>query len=255
MIKLNKIPHDQINTYGGRCKINHKTEMIIREYIANKVDCNSGLFKLEISDVYKHDNIKDKLKDAQKNKCAFCEVNLDSQHGEVEHFRPKKMYKQNPEDSEHFPGYYWLSYNYENLLLSCISCNQKWKKNLFPIKRPDRRAIDHNFNILKEKPYFLNPYKDIPSKFIKFVGPLATGVDKCNRGKLSIKYFSLNRKGESGINSIYELRKSLYDKLNVIRESLNFVPVSDPLFVRLTENIENAKSESEEYSAMVKDNF
>ena len=131
MIRLKRIPHDQINTHGGKCKITYVTDQIILEYSADPTNYNNGNYKLEINDVYKHDNIKLKLKDIQKNKCAFCEVNLDSQHGEIEHFRPKKMFKQNPEDSRHYPGYYWLSYNWDNLLLSCITCNQKWKKNLF----------------------------------------------------------------------------------------------------------------------------
>ena len=255
MIKLKKTPHDQINTYGGLCKITAETNKIIGDYNINPNEYNNGNLKLNIDSVYSHDNIKLKLKEIQKNKCAFCEVNLDSQHGEVEHFRPKKMYKQNPSDSGHYPGYFWLSYNWDNLLLSCINCNQKWKKNLFPIIHTEKRALNHTYNINREKPYFINPYKEKPSDFIMFDGPLAIGIDKCNRGKLTIKYFGLNRKGVGGINSIYELRNGLFDKLNVIRESLAFVPEDNSLHAKLIENIKTAKNQNEEYSAMVRDNF
>jgi len=255
MIKLKRIPHDQINTIGGNCKITAVTNKIILEYDSDPTNYNSGTSKLDIDDVYRHDNIKLKLKDIQKNKCAFCEVNLDSQHGEVEHFRPKKMYKQNPKDSGHYPGYYWLSYNWDNLLLSCITCNQKWKKNLFPIIHPDKRALNHTYNINREKPYFINPYKENPSDFIKFKGPLAEGIDKCKRGQLTIKYFNLNRAGSNGINSIYELRKGHFDKLYFNYESLKFIPVDDPLYNKIVQLIKNAKNHKEEYSAMVIDNF
>jgi uncharacterized protein (TIGR02646 family) len=255
MIKLNRLPHDPIYTYGKRCKLTVETNKLLDSYNSNPINYNNGTLKFDINNVYHHDNIKIKLKTIQKNKCAFCEVNLDSQHGEVEHFRPKRLYKQNPEDIDHYPGYFWLSYDWDNLLLSCITCNQKWKKNLFPIKHPNRRAFDHRESILKEKPYFINPYKDNPSQFIKFYGPLATGIDKCNRGKVTIKYFNLNRKGEDGINSIFELRKGLFDKLLAIQESLIFVPTSDPLYLKLNENIQIAKNENEEYCAMVRDNF
>lgn len=255
MILLKKLPHIQINTYGGRCKLTSETTKLITAYVASQVSYDDGTLKFDINNVYHHDNIKDKLKEIQKNKCAFCEVNLDSQHGEVEHFRPKRFYKQNPGDSKHYPGYFWLSYNWDNLLLSCISCNQKWKKNLFPLKNPIRRAINNTSDLSKEKPYFVNPYIDDPSLYIKFVGPLATGIDKCNRGKVSIKYFNLNRKGETGINSIFELRKGLFDKLLAIQESLSFVPSDDPLYLKLNQNIQIAKIESEEYCAMVRDNF
>lgn len=255
MIKLNRKPHDQINTYGGRCKITAETEKIIAQYNFSPADYASGASKLDIDDVYSHDNIKLKLKYIQKNKCAFCEVNLDSQHGEVEHFRPKRMYKQNPLDTEHFPGYYWLCYNWDNLLLSCIRCNQKWKKNLFPIMHTEKRAHNHSDNINKEKPFFINPYKEDPSLFIKFTGPLAEGIDKCNRGKLTIKYFKLNRNGEDGINSIFELRKGHFDRLYSIFESLNFIPKDNPLYKKSVENIEIAKRQNEEFSAMVRDNF
>jgi uncharacterized protein (TIGR02646 family) len=255
MIKLKRGPLDQINTSGGICKITDETQKIISQYISNNIDCHKGTFKLDINDVYKHSNIKSKLKEIQKNKCAFCEVNLDSQHGEVEHFRPKRMFKQNQEDSAHYPGYYWLSYNWENLLLSCITCNQKWKKNLFPIIHPDKRALNHNFDINKEKPFFINPYKENPSHFIKFNGPLAVGIDKGNRGKLTIKYFNLNRKGENRINSIFELRKGLFDKLNLNYESLAIIPLGSPLYKKIVECINKAKNPNEEYSAMVIDNF
>ena len=93
-------------------------------------------------------------------KCAYCESYItDFQHGDIEHFRPKggitdendnqvvlKDDRGNPtldatgEPKPH-PGYYWLAYNWQNLLPSCAICNQPssagskkiGKHNRFPV--------------------------------------------------------------------------------------------------------------------------
>lgn len=255
MIKLKRLPHKPIHTYGQRCKLESETKKLIEAYELDPANYDDGTLKFSINDVYHHENIKTKLKEIQKNKCAFCEVNLDSQHGEVEHFRPKKFSKQNPSSAEIYPGYYWLSYDWNNLLLSCITCNQKWKKNLFPLKHPSNRAINYNDNLRIEKPYFINPYTENPANLIKFVGPEAIGIDKCNRGRITIKYFNLNRHGENGINSIYELRNDHYTKLKLLNEALGKISDADPLYNRILDNIASAKRPSEQYVAMVRDNF
>jgi 5-methylcytosine-specific restriction endonuclease McrA len=63
------------------------------------------------------------------SKCAYCET--DTAAGapmQVEHYRPKAKVT---EDSSHL-GYYWLAYEWSNLILSCSKCNNK-KRNRFPI--------------------------------------------------------------------------------------------------------------------------
>jgi hypothetical protein len=55
------------------------------------------------------------------NKCAYCETPAKVvAYGDVEHFRPKSKY-------------WWLAYSYENYLVSCTLCNQKYKKDYFEI--------------------------------------------------------------------------------------------------------------------------
>ncbi|EHR69477.1 hypothetical protein BurJ1DRAFT_0595 [Burkholderiales bacterium JOSHI_001] len=68
-------------------------------------------------------------------KCAYCETLLAAnQPGDVEHYRPKgrirdetgkvvKVKLQNDE-IEH-PGYWWLAYDWRNLLPSCTDCNRR----------------------------------------------------------------------------------------------------------------------------------
>jgi hypothetical protein len=64
-----------------------------------------------------------------RGKCAYCEQKIYSdQHGDLDHFRPKGavadenyepvMIAVDGEVKDH-PGYYWLCYNWKNLLPSC----------------------------------------------------------------------------------------------------------------------------------------
>src|SRR5574341_1145443 len=63
-------------------------------------------------------------------KCAYCETLIAENHpGDIEHFRPKgrvtdsmgrqlMVQDENGEEYPH-PGYYWLAYDWKNLLLAC----------------------------------------------------------------------------------------------------------------------------------------
>jgi len=80
------------------------------------------------SKVYR-DATLESLTTLYNSKCAYCET--DTEAGapmQVEHYRPKAKVT---EDSVH-TGYYWLAYEWSNLILSCSKCNNK-KRNRFPI--------------------------------------------------------------------------------------------------------------------------
>jgi uncharacterized protein (TIGR02646 family) len=80
------------------------------------------------SKVYR-DTTLSALEKLYKSKCAYCET--DTSAGapmQVEHYRPKAKVT---EDSTHL-GYYWVAYEWSNLILSCSKCNNK-KRNRFPI--------------------------------------------------------------------------------------------------------------------------
>src|SRR5206468_3497187 len=103
--------------------------------------------------VYGHKSVKDALREAQHGKCAFCESKVDhTAHGDVEHFRPKAGYRQSVGAPLESPGYYWLAYEWSNLFFACPKCNQSHKKNLFPLKRPGRRAKSHHHRLEDEEP-------------------------------------------------------------------------------------------------------
>ena len=81
------------------------------------------------------------------NKCAYCETPLVRQSADAEHYRPKaKVTYKDDEDItrrprvidhtgaeiEH-PGYFWLAYNWKNLLPSCEICNRTSKSTRYPV--------------------------------------------------------------------------------------------------------------------------
>ena len=116
------------------------------------------------------------------DKCAYCEAPTSVvAFGDVEHYRPKS-------------SYWWLAYCYDNYLISCQICNQKFKKDDFPIQNRKmqapviRRNTTDNFIAAKagqiapdplnqdevndfirehkqERPLLLNPYFDDPDEY------------------------------------------------------------------------------------------
>ena len=73
-------------------------------------------------------------------KCAYCESLVElSQPGDVEHYRPKGRIRDekgkvvkvkfNDDEVEH-PGYWWLAYDWPNLLPSCTDCNRRRRHTL-----------------------------------------------------------------------------------------------------------------------------
>lgn len=93
---------------------------------------------------------------AQLGKCGYCEGQvLGLQYGDVEHIQPKAEVHDLVDDPNGWgvevpwaskvtgretkqdiarPGYWWRAYSWDNYLLSCQTCNQQWKLNLYPVK-------------------------------------------------------------------------------------------------------------------------
>jgi hypothetical protein len=155
---------------------------------------------------------KKDLEDPETNmfRCAYCEVSLaaDRYHGDVEHYRPKaaatdrNWHIRNGKPirgstNRCKPGYYWLAYEWSNLLLACCECNQK-KSNFFPIVggRTSRTLTEGCEKT--ETPLLLNPYNDKhPEKHLEFdklgaVTAAGSGVDQ-ERGRETIEICDLDR--------------------------------------------------------------
>lgn len=151
--------------------------------------------------------VEDQLALSYKNKCAYCEKLCKA---DVEHYRPKKGVH---EDSKH-EGYYWLCYEWTNLIPACVKCNRDGgKHNHFPIlgKRVyfPKFLEDGNLDLIQNKanenplaaetPYLLHPEIDNPEDFFEFKidpkgdGIRIIGIDAESRGEKTIEICSLNR--------------------------------------------------------------
>jgi hypothetical protein len=145
-------------------------------------------------------------------KCAYCETSIfQGFSGDIEHFRPKGNVKDsngrtaktkiNNIETEH-PGYYWLAYNSQNLLLSCELCNRPNKQrssdnrtigkhDFFPLET-DFRASKPGDEV-NELPSLLNPLLDNPDDHLKID---ETGVltFTTSRGDKTIRLLGLNER-------------------------------------------------------------
>ncbi len=166
-------------------------------------------------------------------KCAYCESRLTRSSGHAEHFRPKgrvkaksngtaKLVKTEDENGNQInhPGYFWLAYNWKNLLPSCEKCNTSGGKgDQFPtvkthslgkylkpqevtkLKAPPRRSLKwsdyyylepEDLNDL-EDPLILHPYFDNPREQLRFGdGGIVTAVEGKPKGGSSIAVYNLD---------------------------------------------------------------
>lgn len=81
--------------------------------------------------LYGHPSVKSLLLSVHHRKCCFCEKSLSDEQADIEHFRPKAGYVEKEGQPITTPGYYWLAYSFDNLLLSCTFCNRSHKKTIF----------------------------------------------------------------------------------------------------------------------------
>ena len=150
----------------------------------------SQCFKFKRS-IYAHPSVKRRLRDAQYKKCCYCEsVVVSVSYGAVEHFRPKGAVRQTRQQSKIRPGYYWLAYQWENLLFICDVCNTN-KSDLFPLANPCRRARSHHDDITAEDPLLVDPSSSDPRLDIRFRRDAPFGVT--TRGSKTIELLDLNR--------------------------------------------------------------
>jgi uncharacterized protein (TIGR02646 family) len=161
-------------------------------YEADVIAYSTGAKKFLIEKrIYGHETVKRALKDAQHDKCCFCERKTEV--GDVEHYRGKGGYQQDENEALQFPGYYWLAYDWENLFFSCETCNRSYKRNFFPLENPDERAKSHLDDLSLERPIIINPAVDDPEEFIEFYGHHPKAINGNRKGSETIKRTGLER--------------------------------------------------------------
>ena len=222
-----------------------KTQANCTSYTRNARSYDSGQKKFDFdSNVYAHKTVKDALRKAQHGKCCFCESKVTHiSYGDVEHFRPKAGVRQKSGDALERPGYYWLAYEWSNLFLSCQLCNQRYKENLFPLKKPANRAKSHDDNVGTEKPMFMDPTEEV-GKYISFREEVIFAVGDNPRGKVTIRALGLDR-GE-----LNDMRRDWYDKLELIYKLANLThPV--PASAKAKKLIAKSVRSSSQYFSMI----
>jgi hypothetical protein len=150
-----------------------------------------------------------------RNKCAYCEEKLSGQPGDVEHFRPKgrvcdatfrQVVINHPEWGKDFahPGYFWLAYDWDNLLPSCADCNRfRWydkdtsggKADRFPVN--GAYAYDPS-GVASEDPLLIDPSKVDPARHLRLEFDAVTGNliyrATTEKGEMTIETFGLNKR-------------------------------------------------------------
>lgn len=157
-------------------------------------DYLNGLRKFRFnSSIYGDSTVKNELIKAQFDKCCYCETKI-GEDGEIEHFRPKSECRQNPQTTIEKSGYYWLVYEWTNLVYACHTCNQK-KSIYFPLRDPQTRAKSHKDNLDQEQPLLINPAETDPAEHITFtIEGRAEAVNGSLLGQTTIEILGLNRK-------------------------------------------------------------
>jgi uncharacterized protein (TIGR02646 family) len=158
--------------------------------------------------IYGATDVKTRLEAIFNHKCAYCECNIRlGAHYDAEHFRPKIQY-------------YWLGYEWTNLLLACQKCNRDYKGTQFPIvdefKRVLQPPLDESNGLKKadchielleyEERLLLHPALDNPKIHLKFLkNGRVEGLT--SKGITSIEVYGLDR------DELVKYRKNIIRKI------------------------------------------
>ena len=170
--------------------------------------------------IYGDGTVRDILRIAQHGKCCYCESKfLSTSHGHVEHYRPKGEVKQAKGLPIQRPGYYWLAYDWDNLLMSCQVCNTR-KGVLFPLGNGDVRARDHHVNVDQEQPLLIHPVDDDPRDHLRFRGDEPKPITPT--GTRTVEVLDLRR------HDLRESRRKRFKVLKVLKAGADLFRSSGP---------------------------
>lgn len=187
--------------------------------------------------------VRDALKTLYKNKCGYCEKQANAPY--IDHHRPTGTITGNAKNSR---GYYWLCYEWTNLIPSCHDCNSVTAKgSKFPLSGARKSThpthgqppslnlahfkYDSQYN-LDERPLLLHPeYCDSQDHFKFDRDGKIIGITK--EGKQTVSILKLDNEDLNGWRrKIYE--DHLADVRKIIRKFYRPVnPISDDQFEEL----------------------
>lgn len=139
--------------------------------------------------------LKEALAKVFHDKCAYCESSVSHvQPYAIEHFRPKSGAV--GLDGSFSPDHYWwLTFEWHNLLTACIDCNRT-KANRFPTKNARARILAARRELEKEGALLLDPSDagTYPERILIFDGEGRVASED-ERGRTTIEVMGLNRNG------------------------------------------------------------
>lgn len=146
------------------------------------------------------------LRNVFHGKCAYCETMVTAGFfGDGEHYRPKGNVtvadasgtrRTVADGDKNHPGYYWLAYDWRNLLPSCQRCNNA-KLDQFPVagshvhwEESEPEALD-----ALEEPLLINPYLEEADPYLRFGEfGVISAIDGNPKGKATIEVLKLDRR-------------------------------------------------------------
>ena len=208
MIKITKPPAPAVLAKRGAAR----RDKHCRDYDFDPAGYDEGrkTFPLDAK-IYADAAVKQALIDAQHGKCCFCEEKV-GVGGDVEHFRPKGGVCQGEDLPLERPGYYWLAYDWGNLLLACRVCNQHFKASYFPLLKPADRARNHHGGVSREEPLLIHPAQEDPALLIGFRQEVPYAIRGSRRARETIRLLGLNR------SDLTEKRRGCLKNLILLRD-------------------------------------
>ncbi len=178
--------------------------------------------EVKIGDLYKEKYVKDNYYFTEDEpffgKCVYCETPIyDIFPGDVEHYRPKGKVTDHLNNIAHIknedgteikdsngqsiphPGYFWLAYEWTNLMPSCTFCNRPkkdfGKRSCFPVENFNRHIVGEE---AKENPLIINPVsdksEDNPENHLSVDFDTGLLISKTKKGEMMINIFGLNKR-------------------------------------------------------------
>lgn len=228
----------------------NQTEKLCQDYDAASAEYASRKRSFAFSEkLYGDRTVKEALVQAQHGKCCFCESKT-GMDGDVEHYRPKAGFSQGNGAPIEGPGYYWLAYRWENLLLACSICNQRFKRNYFPLSDAAKRTRSHHDDVSQEDPLFINPCERDPEELISFRREIPYAIDGSPYATATIEALGLNREI---LNERRRDRLEMLKALYTVVMSADRIPEDEQQMVNDARRIlAHATSADAEFAAMAR---
>lgn len=197
--------------------------------------------------------LRDNLIGVFSSKCAYCETKVGvSDPGTLDPFRPRNGARGLKKGQYAPMHYWWLFYEWDNMMLSCSMCNQKYKRDFFPIEEESRRVQEgmRGESLFSEGALLIDPCNENPEEHLSFSED-GTVSAITTKGQVTIDVLGLNR---------VPLIKDREDKAKQLRRNLDSLPAVRTASKKLLEQYQYIEElfqpgSTQEYAALQRATF